>query len=101
MRLSIEEAACQILETLQQRLPDAPVDYESFSETHYFYIEHAGVRFNVRVPETALRRKDERELQPAIQEIVEQVIRITPCPSVQFKPMVTLSFMERKSCEVR
>ncbi len=48
MRLSVEEAACQILQTVQRQLPQASVEHESLGGTHYFYIDRAGARFSVR-----------------------------------------------------
>ena len=94
MRLSIEEAACQILQTLQQRLRHAMVEYESFGGTHYFYVEHGGVRFNLRFPEAALQRKHVMELHLVVGEIMEQITRITPHASSQFSSVLTMSFME-------
>jgi hypothetical protein len=94
MRLNLEEAACQILETLQQRLPRASVEYESFGGTHYFYIDYLGLRLNVRFPEAALHGKNKTELASAIQEIVEQVTCLTRYAPRQFRSMLTLSFTE-------
>ena len=88
MRLSVEEAACQILQTVQRHLPQASVDHESLGGTHYFYIDHAGARFSVRFPEGALQTKQKAELQAAIHEVIEQVIgvsRRTPRPRAQLR----------------
>ena len=102
MRLSVEEAACLILETVKQRLPQASVDYESFGGTHYFHIDQAGARFRVRFPEGALQRKEKAELQPAIQEIVEQVMTASRrAPLKQFRSVLTLSFAESNAVAVR
>ena len=94
MRLSLEEAACQILQTVQHRLPLASVEYESFGGTHYFYIDYTGVQFTVRFSEAALHGRNKTELAAAIQEILGQVSCLTPYAPRQFKSMLMLSFME-------
>ena len=101
MRLSVEEAACQILQTVQRHLPQASVDHESLGGTHYFYIDHAGARFSVRFPEGALQRKQKAELQAAIHEVIEQVIGVSRrSPSKQFKSTLMLSFIESNPATV-
>ena len=102
MRLSVEEAACRILESVQQRLPNASIEYESFGGTHYFHIEHLGARFNVRFPEAALRRKQQAQLQTAIDEVVEHVISLSRRTHLkQFNSMLMLSFMDTNMTNVR
>src|SRR5438045_2421945 len=74
MTLGIEEAACTILESLAQRLPQSAVDYECFGGMHQFFIEQAGARFRVWFPEKALVRKACADLQPAIHRITAHVL---------------------------
>src|SRR5215813_2925670 len=102
MRLSVEEAACQILESVKQRLPQVSVDYETFGGTHYFYIDQAGARLRVRFPEEALQRKEKAQLQPVIREVVEHVISASRrAPLRQFSSVLMLSFAESNAVAVR
>jgi hypothetical protein len=54
-----------------RRVPCASVEYESFGETHYFYIHYVGLVSNVRLLEVALHGKSNTRLASAIQEIME------------------------------
>jgi hypothetical protein len=74
MILGVEEAACTILESLAQHLPESAVDYECFNGMHHFFIEQSGARFRVWFPETALMGKGPADLQPAIRRITAHVL---------------------------
>jgi len=72
--LGVEEAACTILESLAQHLPQSVVDYECFNGMHHFFIEQTGARFRVWFPEKALVGKVCADLQPAIHSITAHVL---------------------------
>jgi hypothetical protein len=95
VRLGVEEAACDILEHLNQRLRPGAVDYESFGEVHYFSIRYRAARFTVRLPEHALKGKRQADLQPMIAEIIDHVHYTAACSSMKsFNSAVLLSFAE-------
>jgi hypothetical protein len=102
VRLGIEEAACNILENLQQHLRADGVDYESFREMHYFHIRYCAARFAVLFPEHALLGKRAIDLKPAIEEVIRHVVESAAVSSLKtFNSVVVLSFSENHKQQVR
>jgi hypothetical protein len=65
--------ACRILEHLMDRLHGATVDYESSNEVHTFVIRYAGSRFKVQFREQWLLRRNGKEIEETIVQIVERI----------------------------